>query len=230
MTLELRGVTAGYGTSTVLRDIDLVVPSGSVVALIGPNGAGKTTLLRVASGLLSPSRGRVFIDGQDVTREAPHRRMARGMCHVPEGRGLFASLSVADNLRLAGPTGRDQTSAAVAAFPRLGERFRQRAGTLSGGEQQMLALAPAYLTDPNLMLVDEVSLGLAPRLVDDLYVHLRALAERGAAMLLVEQYIARALELADYVYLLRRGRVAFVGEPGELGESHVLEAYLGGAT
>jgi branched-chain amino acid transport system ATP-binding protein len=227
--LELRGITAGYGSHTVLRDVDLVVPDHSVVALLGPNGAGKTTLLRVASGLLRPSAGRLLLDGQDATGWPSHRLAAAGVCHVPEGRGIFRALSVKDNIRLqANPAlDLDPVPAVAEAFPRLGERLNQRAGTMSGGEQQMLALAHAYVAGSNTVLLDEVSMGLAPKIIDEIFDYLRRLAEKGAALLLVEQYVGRALELADFVYILNKGRVQFVGEADELGEEQILASYLG---
>jgi branched-chain amino acid transport system ATP-binding protein len=228
--LELRGVTAGYGDTVVLRDVNLTVPDRSVVALLGPNGAGKTTLLRVVSGLLTPISGRVLIDGEDAAGWSPDRLARAGMCHVPEGRGIFRTLSVRDNLRLQAPSSsrRDPIPVAAGAFPPLGARLTQRAGTLSGGEQQMLALAHAYVASARLVLLDEVSMGLAPIIVDEIFEHLRRLAAGGAAMLLVEQFVQRALDLADYVYVLKKGRIVFVGEPGQLGDSHLLDSYLGG--
>ncbi|HEV8624057.1 MAG TPA: ABC transporter ATP-binding protein [Acidimicrobiia bacterium] len=227
--LELRGVTAGYGSHTVLRDVDLVVPDNSVVALLGPNGAGKTTLLRVASGLLRPSAGHVLVDGQDATGWPPHRLAGAGVCHVPEGRGIFRALSVRDNIRLqTNPAvDIDPLQAVSDAFPRLGERLDQRAGTMSGGEQQMLALARSYLAGSKTVLLDEVSMGLAPKIIDEIFEYLRRLAAQGAALLLVEQYVGRALELADFVYILNKGRVQFVGESDELGEEQILASYLG---
>jgi branched-chain amino acid transport system ATP-binding protein len=227
--LELRGVTAGYGSHTVLRDVDLVVPDHSVVALLGPNGAGKTTLLRVASGLLRPSAGHVLVDGQDATGWPSHRLAGAGVCHVPEGRGIFRALSVRDNIRLqTNPAlDADPIQAVSDAFPRLGERLDQRAGTMSGGEQQMLALARSYLAGSKTVLLDEVSMGLAPKVIDEIFEYLRRLAAQGAALLLVEQYVGRALELADFVYILNKGRVQFVGESDELGEEQILASYLG---
>ena len=227
--LELRNITAGYGSHTVLRDVDLVVPDHSVVALLGPNGAGKTTLLRVASGLLPPTSGRLLLDGQDATGWPSHRLAAAGVCHVPEGRGIFRALSVQDNIRLQANPALDlePVAAVTGAFPRLGERLDQRAGTMSGGEQQMLALAHAYVAGSRTVLLDEVSMGLAPKIIDEIFDYLRRLAEQGAALLLVEQYVGRALELADFVYILNKGRVQFVGEAGELGEEQILASYLG---
>ena len=226
---EIRGITAGYGPHVVLRDVNVTVPDRAVVALLGPNGAGKTTLLRVASGLLRPMAGRVIVDGDDVTGESIHQLAARGICHVPEGRGIYPTLSVRDNLRLQAPPARDREAVAVAAtrFPRLGERLDQRAGTLSGGEQQMLAMARAYLAQPSVLLLDEVSMGLAPKVVDEIFDHLNVIVGQGVSILLVEQYITRALAMADYVYILNHGRVLFVGEPSELGDERVLASYLG---
>ncbi len=227
--LELRGISAGYGTGTVLDGVDLVVPDGAVVALLGPNGAGKTTLLKVASGLLRPSSGTLLHDGEDVTGRTPYELARGGICHVPEGRGIFPTLSVADNLRLQAPRQVDRKAidAAAAVFPRLGQRRRQLAGTMSGGEQQMLALAHAYVARPRTVLLDEVSMGLAPLIVDEIFDYLGRLAREGMSLLLVEQYVARALELADYVYILNRGRICFAGEPAEVEGDTVLESYLG---
>jgi len=226
---ELRRITAGYGATTVLRDVSLAVPDGSVVALIGANGAGKTTLLRVASGLLQPTSGTLAIDGEPVGDTTPHGLVGHGICLVPEGRGVFRSLTVRENLTLQARkgTGDEAIARAVEAFPRLGERLNQAAGTMSGGEQQMLALARAYIQSPRVVLLDEVSMGLAPKIIDEIFEYLRRLAEKGAALLLVEQYVGRALELADFVYILNKGRVQFVGESDELGEEQILASYLG---
>ena len=226
--LELRHVTAGYGGHTVLRDVDVVVPDNAVVALLGPNGAGKTTLLRVASGILGPSAGSLHLDGRDVTGATADELARGGVCHVPEGRGIFPGLTVRDNLRLqAGAGDADAIERATVAFPRLGQRLGQTAGTMSGGEQQMLALARAYVGTGRIVLLDEVSMGLAPTIVDEIFVFLRQLADSGASLLLVEQYVSRALELADYVYVLRKGRIELAAEPAELGEADILASYLG---
>jgi branched-chain amino acid transport system ATP-binding protein len=229
--LELRNISAGYDTGLVLRNVSLTVPPAAVVALLGANGAGKTTLLRVASGQLRPISGSVVLDGKDMTGKRSEKLAQRGICHVPEGRGIFPSLSVAENIRLQAPTGAGRRKAiarATQAFPRLGERLEQRAGTLSGGEQQMLALVRAYLCSPKVVLLDEVSMGLAPKIVDEIFVHLSQLARTGISLLVVEQYVSRALELADYVYILDRGRVSYVGEPAEISEEAVAHSYLGG--
>ena len=225
----LNGIQAGYGGTKVLRRVDLVVPPSSVVALLGPNGAGKTTLLRVASGLLRPTHGQLMVDGQDLTGASPHRLMQAGVCHVPEGRGVFPSLSVRDNLLLQSIKGQEGEAVdkAVTAFPRLGERLGQLAGTMSGGEQQMLALARAYVQQPRFVLLDEVSMGLAPKVVDVIFEFLAVLAAQGTALLLVEQYVTRALAAANYVYLLGRGEIVFAGEPGELDADSLAEQYVG---
>jgi branched-chain amino acid transport system ATP-binding protein len=224
----LDGIVAGYAETTVLRGVSLTVPDASVVALLGANGAGKTTLLRVASGLLRPTSGTMTLDGADVTGHRPHQLASRGVCHVPEGRGIFPSLTVRENLSLqAGGGGKDGLARAIEAFPRLGERLSQTAGTMSGGEQQMLALARSYIADPKVMLLDEVSMGLAPKIVDEIFEFLGRVAHEGASLLLVEQYVTRALALADYVSLTNRGQIAYRGEPSELEDEDVFARYLG---
>lgn len=230
--LELRGVEAGYGGSTILRGVDLVVPEQSIVALLGSNGAGKTTLLRVASGLLKPTTGRLKLRGSDVTGASAFALAAAGVCHVPEGRGIFSSLTVRENLQLQSPPRQEASSIerATSVFPRLGQRLDQVAGTLSGGEQQMLALARSYVQSPAVVLLDEVSMGLAPAVIDEIFDFLTTLAVAGAALLLVEQYVTRALAVADYVYVLAKGAVSFVGEPSELNEADVFNAYTGVVT
>jgi branched-chain amino acid transport system ATP-binding protein len=226
---ELRNVTAGYDTGTVLRNVSLTVPDNAVVALLGPNGAGKTTLLRVASGLLPPTSGQLIIDGVDVTQEKPYQLSRRGVIHVPEGRGIFPSLTVKDNIQLQAPATKFSASfkKAINTFPRLGERKTQIAGTMSGGEQQMLALTHAYVGNPKVVLLDEVSMGLAPKIVEEIFGYLHDLAAEGTALLLVEQYVSRALQLADYVYILDRGEITFAGEPSEISEETIMNSYLG---
>jgi branched-chain amino acid transport system ATP-binding protein len=226
---SLNNVWAGYAGTTVLRGVDLVVPEGSVVALLGPNGAGKTTLLRLASGLIHATDGTLVLDGEDVTRMAPHQLVKRGICHVPEGRGIFPTLTVRENLLLQSPKGKEKESIerACHAFSRLGERLNQAAGTMSGGEQQMVALARTYVQNPKVALLDEVSMGLAPKVVDEIFEFLALLRDEGASLLLVEQYVTRALEVADYVYLLNKGEVAFVGQPSELDGADVFAEYVG---
>jgi branched-chain amino acid transport system ATP-binding protein len=227
--LELSNVTAGYARTTVLRSVDIAVDRGRVVALLGANGAGKTTLLRVASGLLTPSAGTVALAGSDVTSKSTHARARAGLCLIPEGRGIFRNLTVRENLRLQVPPWKknDDIGQALEAFPKLGDRLEQIAGTLSGGEQQMLALSRCFLADPSIVLLDEVSMGLAPRAVEEIFASLTRLTEMGISLLLVEQYVDRALDMADAVYLLDRGRIAFAGRPDELDRGAVLEGYLG---
>lgn len=228
MKLELNSISARYGSTTVLRDVSLIVPSGSVVALIGANGAGKTTLLRVASGLLAPYRGAIHVGGRNLTGSAPDALLRAGVCHVPEGRGIFRTLTVRENLQLFGSrSGGDNVESAVEAFPRLSERLDQVAGTLSGGEQQMLALARAYIQRPPIILLDEVSMGLAPKLVEEIFAFLWRLANTGSTLLIVEQFVSTVLAMADYVYLMNRGRISFAGDPDELKEKDVYRSYLG---
>ena len=211
--LELRGIEAGYGEHTVLRDVSLTVQPGTVVAVLGPNGAGKTTLLRVASGLLRPSAGTVLLSGEDITRARPYARARSGLCHIPEGRGIYPTLTVRENLVLHSRQGEEATALdrAISAFPVLSGKLRQPAGLLSGGQQQMLSLARAYLADPKVVIVDEASMGLAPIVVDKIFEFLGQIAASGTALLIVEQYVNRALALADQVYLLNKGTVVFTG-------------------
>ena len=228
--LRLQNIEGGYGNDMVIHDVSVEVLPGSVVALLGPNGAGKTTLLKLASGLLRPKEGRVYLGEEDVTKLGPHDRAGVGLCHIIEGRGVFPSLTVRENLLVCAPSKtRDEVlDGATAVFPILGTRLRQVAGTLSGGEQQMLALARAYVTEPRIILVDEASLGLAPKVVSAIFDFLETLSQSGKSLLIVEQYISRALALADRVYVLSRGRVVMDGAPKEIRESKALLAkYLG---
>lgn len=228
--LQLQHVVAGYGDTTVLRDVSLKVMTGAVVALLGPNGVGKTTLLRTAAGTLRPIGGTVSIFGTDVTGQPAYRRARQGLCLIPEGRGIFPRLTVAENLRVQVPPWGDDVDPAeraVEAFPDLAKRMNQLAGSMSGGQQQMLALSRAYVARPPLVLLDEVSVGLAPRVVDQIFDALRTLAATGVALLIVEQYVTRALAIADHVYLLDRGEVSFSGVPGELDQDALLAGYFG---
>ncbi|MFC8663179.1 MULTISPECIES: ABC transporter ATP-binding protein [Streptomyces] len=208
--IEARALSAGYGTVPVLRDLDLEVRPGEVVALLGPNGAGKSTTLRVLSGELAPMSGEVrWLGG---TGQAPlHRRAREGLAYVGE-RAVFTRLDTADNLRV----GRVTTDQALALFPELEKRLRTGAGMLSGGEQQMLSLARALCRTPKLLLADELSLGLAPLVVDRLLRAVREAADRGLGALLVEQHVRKVLDIADRVYVLRRGRIVMTGTPKEL--------------
>jgi branched-chain amino acid transport system ATP-binding protein len=225
-------VWASYGGHRAVSGVSIAVPEGSLVALLGPNGAGKSTLLKVLAGLKRPDRGRVMIDGSDVTRLNAHERARRGVLMVPEGRAIFPSLSVEDNLRLAGaPEG--GLDRALRTFPVLRDRRRQEAGTLSGGEQQMLALARCLAVQSRVVLLDEPSLALAPRLVEEVFASIRRLKDGGSTVVLVEQYVSRALELADLAYVMRKGRCSFAGEPAELagvGGAPLTGAYLGTET
>jgi branched-chain amino acid transport system ATP-binding protein len=231
--LELQNLTGGYGDTTVLRDVSISVAESTVVALLGPNGAGKTTTLRMASGLARPKHGTVTLAGDDVTGMSPYQRAHRGLCLIPEGRGIFPSLTVRENLILYVPKRgqREAYERAVDTFPVLGERRTQIAGTLSGGEQQMLALVRAYVADPKVVLIDEASLGLAPLVVDAIFAFIERVAADGVSLLMVEQYIARALALADVVYLLNQGSIVYSGPAAELDEERVFAYYAGeGAT
>jgi branched-chain amino acid transport system ATP-binding protein len=227
--LEVRGLHVGYGDTPVLRGVDVVVPDGSVVALLGPNGAGKTTLLRAVSGFLRPASGSVHLAGAEVTTASPVDRASRGLCHVPEGRGIYRSLTVRENLlvQAAGGPEAECVERAVDAFPILGKRLGQRAGTLSGGQQQMLALAVAYVRHPAVVLVDEASLGLAPIVVDDIFAFLADRAAGGTAILLVDQFATRALALATTAYVLRKGTIAYEGPSADLLEADLFARYLG---
>ena len=226
---RLESVTAGYGDTLALRDVSLAVPEGRVVALLGPNGAGKTTLLKVASGLIEPRSGRIRHNEVDLTGRPADTFARAGICHIPEGRGIFRSMSVKDNLLLQAAPGEEQAAVAraVEVFPRLGERLSQRAGTMSGGEQQMLAVARAYLSNPNLVLLDEVSLGLAPIIVDEIFEFFGKLRAMGTSLLIVEQYVTRALAIADFVFLLHQGRVVFAGETSEVDADEIFATYVG---
>jgi len=227
--LELRDVWAGYGETTVLRGVDITVPRSSVVAVLGPNGAGKSTLLRAASGLIKVRRGELRVDGDNVTGASPSDLVKRGLCHIPDPRGIFRSLTVEENLTLQAPRGtaKESIAKAVDVFPRLGERLSQRAGTMSGGEQQMLAVARAYLQDPTVVLLDEVSTGLAPVIVEEIFVFLEKIAAAGTALLLVEQFVHRALALAEQVYVLDRGVIRLTGRASELTEEQIFHSYAG---
>jgi branched-chain amino acid transport system ATP-binding protein len=225
----MKGITSGYGTTTIVRNIDLTIEAGSVTALLGPNGAGKSTLLKTMSGLIRPMSGSVMIDGQDVSSLAPNKRATLGLCHIPEGRGIFPSMTVKENLELQAKPGEQSIAIekGIAAFPILGERLMQRAGTMSGGQQQMLSMARAYTQNPRVILVDEGSLGLAPIVVDEIFSFLAGVAAAGAALLIVDQFVARALALATAAYVMTRGEIVFAGTSAELQRSDVFERYLG---
>ena len=230
--LELRDVHAAYGRIEVLRGVTFKVPRSSVVALLGPNGGGKTTTLKVISGQMEPTAGHIHVDGIHVNGAAPEALARAGVCTIPEGRGIFPNLTVEENLRLSGYMGSTSEKViqekAYERFPRLGERRNQLSGTLSGGEQQMLAMARALTTDPQLLLLDELSMGLAPLIVEELYEIVGQIAQEGVSVLVIEQFARTALAVADYGVVMLHGTVTAVGEPADL-EDEIAEAYLGGA-
>jgi len=223
------GIRAGYGRIEVLHGVDLRVPRGSVFALLGPNGAGKSTLLKVLSGRIRPSRGTVSIDGQPTGKATAEALVHQGLCSIPEGRGIFPNLTVRENLRIwtyGGQAGMDEVeSRTYEAFPRLKERRRQQAGTLSGGEQQMLAISRALVNDPKVLLLDELSMGLAPLVVADLYQLVGRLAADGLTVLLVEQFVNTALSVATDAAIMVHGRIDRQGTPEAMAEA-ALSAYL----
>jgi branched-chain amino acid transport system ATP-binding protein len=228
--LELRDVTAAYGRIQVLHGVSLVVPPGAVFALLGPNGAGKSTVLKVASGRLMPTEGCMHIAGTHLNGAAPQKLVRAGVCSIPEGRGIFPNLTVTENLKMmtykGGLSGRDIEEPAYARFPKLGQRRSQLAGTMSGGEQQMLAMARALTTDPSLLLLDEISMGLAPLIVAELYEIVAQLAAEGISILVVEQFARTALAIADYAAIMVHGRITRVGQPEDVTDE-VSAAYLG---
>jgi branched-chain amino acid transport system ATP-binding protein len=231
--LEIRALESHYGRIPALRGIDLRVAQGELVALVGANGAGKTTLLRALSGVQRVSAGQVLFCGEDITRASSDRRVRLGIVQVPEGRLVFAPLSVEDNLRLGGYTRtRAESESALeqvfAMFPALEERRRQPAGTLSGGQQQMLAMGRAMMARPRLLLLDEPSMGLAPRLVEEIFAYIRALKASGTTIFLVDQNAHAALSVADRGYVLETGRIVHSGAGAHLLEDEqVQQAYLG---
>jgi ABC-type branched-subunit amino acid transport system ATPase component len=223
LVLEIEGLYASYGAVQVLRSIDFTVKRGEIVALLGTNGAGKSTILRCISGAMKPDAGSVRIDGEDITGMAPEHAVRKGVCQVPGGRGLLPSLTVEENLRMgAYPIRKDKTRVRAAyekvyaAFPRLAERRTQLAGTLSGGEAQMLAIGRAFMTTPKLMMIDELSLGLAPLVVQDLVERVREINDEGVSMILVEQSANLALAITDHSYFIEKGQVRFDGLSSEL--------------
>ena len=233
--LELEGVHVYYGHVHALKGIDLVVEEGEIVALLGANGAGKSTTLRAISGLVRPRRGRITFRGQDLTRLPAHRLPALGIAHAPEGRRIFGPLTVDENLTLGAYQRRDPRAVEETRrwvfdlFPRLKERRRQLAGTMSGGEQQMLAIGRALMSAPKLLLLDEPSLGLAPLLVRQIFETIREINRQRVTVLLVEQNARAALRLAHRAYVLETGRVALAGPSGELlRDPRMQEVYLGG--
>ena len=237
--LKVENLYAGYGGAEVLNGVNLEVKAGTVVALIGANGAGKTTTMRAISGMVRPSGGKVLVEDTPVQGLAASRIARLGLAHSPEGRKVFGPLSVEDNLLLGAYRRlprffgfRDQATADLKKvyelFPRLEERRKQYSGTLSGGEQQMLAIGRALMAQPKVVLLDEPSMGLAPVIVQEVFSIIRRLKEAGITLLLVEQFAKSALEVADYAYVMERGKIAVAGTPDELRkDERVLAAYLG---
>ena len=228
--LDLRGVRAAYGTIEVLHGVDLSVRPGEVMAVLGPNGAGKTTMLAVLAGLHPLSGGDVVLAGRRVNGAQAEDLARAGLCLVPEGRGVFPNLTVRENLRMATHTGRklaEIEGAAYERFPRLGQRRSQLAGTLSGGEQQMLALARGLATDPAVLVLDELSMGLAPIIVEQLYEQVAALSRTGVTTLVVEQFAGVVLGVADRAAIMLHGTITDVGAPSDI-QSKLSSAYLGG--
>jgi branched-chain amino acid transport system ATP-binding protein len=234
LALELTDVHAGYGRIEVLHGVNLEVPAGSVVALLGPNGVGKTTTLRAIAGTMGVSSGTIRLEGRRIENRRASAVAARGLVLVPEGRGVFPALTVVDNLKVAHHSAPPEEAGPWEAwldqiattFPRLGDRLGQTAGSLSGGEQQMLSLCRAMVGDPKVVLFDELSMGLAPLIVAELFEHIAALRDQGRTVLLVEQYLTYALELADLCYVLAKGTVAWQGDPSELRCSPTASAFL----
>jgi branched-chain amino acid transport system ATP-binding protein len=234
--LEVTDLSVSYGAISALRGITLKVPPGAIVTLIGGNGAGKTTTLRTISGLLRPKAGKVTFLGEDISRLAPHKIVGRGLGHVPEGRMIFSNLTVDENLAMGAYLQRDKAAIArtrdyvFGIFPRLKERLRQSAGTLSGGEQQMLAIGRALMGEPKFLMLDEPSLGIAPRLISTIFEKIVEInRERGIAILLVEQNANLALEVSGYAYVLETGCVSMEGPSADLKTNPQLKAsYLGG--
>lgn len=228
--LELHDIHAGYGSIEVLHGVDLQVSRGQVVALLGPNGAGKSTLIKVASGLMRPTIGKVVVGGRNVTGASASALARVGLCTVPERRGIFPNLTVRENLVMATFGGHKLAvieERTYSRFPRLAERRQQIAGTMSGGEQQMLSLARALATDPVILLVDELSMGLAPIVVSELYHHLALISAEGVSIVIVEQFAHTVLGVADLAVLLSDGVVTASGPAAEIGDDVLAGAYLG---
>ncbi len=231
--LELKGIHAGYGEFRVLHDVNMHVDKGEIVALIGPNGAGKTTTLRTALGMTTLYEGKVFFKGEDITKVPTHKRVEKGIAMVPEGRGIFTPLTVYENLLAGAYTKRaeeklqDSLEFVFTLFPRLKERKNQIAGTLSGGEAQMLAIARALMSRPELLLLDEPSLGLAPKIVLEVFDVIKRLREEGVTILIVEQHVKNSLETADRAYVMETGRIVLEGEARSLlKDERLKKAYL----
>ncbi|RME49732.1 MAG: ABC transporter ATP-binding protein [Caldilineae bacterium] len=234
VNLEIRNVSSGYGEVQILWDVSLKLEKGKLTSLVGSNGVGKTTLLRTTVGLVKPWRGSILFNGEDVTRLPPHAKAARGIVLVPEGRQLFTDMSVYENLEMGAFTKRAKANfhknleRVYDMFPRLQERASQKAGTLSGGEQQMVAVGRGLMAEPEVLMIDELSLGLAPFLVLELFQILQRLKKQGLTMLLVEQNVQMALAISDYAYVLAKGQVELEGPSRQVARNEqVRQAYLG---
>ena len=231
--LSIQGLRAGYGKIEVLHEVALAIEQGQIVTLIGANGAGKTTLLKTISGLIRPAAGIIDFEGESIVRRPPHRIVARGLSHVPEGRAILKRMTVLDNLRMGAYVRSDaevnrDIDSVFGRFPALSERRNQMAGTLSGGEQQMLAIGRALVARPRLLLLDEPSLGLAPKFVTRIFLTLRELKQEGKTILLVEQNARQALQVADRGYVMERGRIVLTGSGQDLlNTPEVRQTYLG---
>jgi branched-chain amino acid transport system ATP-binding protein len=232
--LELQGMHVGYGDAPALWDISLAIGAGELVSVVGPNGAGKTTLVNAIAGLLPIRSGTAWLDSREITKMGAKDLCRRGVAIIPEGRGLFATMTVEENLEIGGyaPAARKLCAQGLervyAMFPILRERRRQMAGTLSGGQQQMVAIGRALMACPRLLLIDEPSLGLAPTVVNQVFDVIQAIHADGVSILLIEQNVAKALEIAERAYVLEGGRIVSEGKPAELlGQRHIREAYLG---
>ena len=231
--LKVTGLCAGYGDTEILHGIDIAAEGGDIIAVLGPNGAGKTTLNNVLSGILVPVSGNICFDGEDITGASAAELVTRGLIHVPEGRRVFPNLTVSENLELGSyRRGREHRvenlERIMGIFPHLRERLSQSAGTLSGGEQQMLAIGRGLMAEPKLLILDEPSLGLAPVLVDELFSLIRTINKQGLTILLVEQNVARSLEIASRAYVIEQGYIALSGLAAELARNEdVRRSYLG---
>ena len=232
--LEVKDLQVYYGVIQAIKGISFEVNQGEVIALIGANGAGKTTTLHTITGLLSPKSGQVLFEGKDITKTPAHKIVSMGMAHVPEGRRVFAELSVYENLKMGAYTRKDKAEieetlqSVYKRFPRLKERKNQMAGTLSGGEQQMLAMGRALMSKPRIILMDEPSMGLSPIMVNEIFDIIRAVSESGTTVLLVEQNAKKALSIADRAYVLETGKIVLSGDAKDLLEDDsIKKAYLG---
>ena len=228
--LEIRNLKINLGTHDILHGISLAVPARSIVTVLGANGAGKTTLMRAISGIYRPSHGQIFFDGQDIAGLASHKVVEHGLLQTPEGRQIFSNMSVRENLLLGGgPHGMDEAEHVLQLFPVLGQRYRQLAGSLSGGEQQMLCIARALMRKPRILLMDEPSLGLAPKVVAEIFQLVETIRSQGLTVLLVEQNARAALRIADYAAVIDGGHITLEGPaPQVAADPRIVEAYLGG--